>query len=113
MSNRILRVNQLIKKELGKILLREGNFPKDVLVTLTRLETSSDLRETKVWISVLPENKVNQIINILNKRIYYFQQRLNKILKLKTVPKIKFLTERKTKEAARIEELLEKTKESS
>ena len=39
MSNRIQRVNSLIKDELGKILLREVDFPKDVLVTITGVET--------------------------------------------------------------------------
>lgn len=113
MTQRIPRINRLLKEELGKILLKEGNFPKDCLVTVTRVETSVDLSQAKVWVSVLPENKTNQIINIFKKRIYHFQQKINKILKLKTIPKIKFLIEKKTREAARIEELLEKTKESS
>ena len=112
MRQRIKRINQLLKEELGKILLKEGNFPKDCLVTITRVDTTVDLKEAKVWISVLPGNKAIQIINILNKRIYYFQQRINKILKLKTVPKIQFFIERKAREAARIEELLNKAKES-
>lgn len=110
MSNRILRVNQLIKKELGKILLREGNFPKDALVTLTRVETSPDLREAKAWISVLPEEKTPEIIRILNKSIYDIQQKMNKTLKMRPVPKVKFLIEKKTKTAARIEEILENLK---
>lgn len=109
---RIQRVNQLIKKELGKILLREGDFSKETLVTLTRVETSVDLREAKVWISVLPENQTTKVIQILNREIYDFQQKINKVLEMRPVPKIKFLIETKSKEAARIEELLEKIRES-
>jgi len=112
MSKRIQRVNQLIKRELGKILLREGDFPKETLVTLARVETSVDLREAKVWISVFPENQTTEVIQILNREIYNFQQKLNKILQMRPVPKIEFLTETKAKEAARIEELLEKIKKS-
>ncbi|MBZ9569845.1 30S ribosome-binding factor RbfA [Patescibacteria group bacterium] len=112
MSKRIQRVNQLIKKELGKILLREGNFPKETLVTLTRVETSVDLREAKVWISVFPENQTVEVTRGLKRRIYNLQQRINKTLKMRPVPKIKFLIETKSKEAARIEELLEKIKKS-
>ncbi len=112
MSKRIQRVNQLIKKELGKILLREGNFPKETLVTLTRVETSVDLREAKAWISVFPEDRTVKVVQILNRRIYGFQQKINKILNMRPVPKIKFLIETKSKEAARIEELLEKIKKS-
>ena len=50
MSQRIQRINQLIKRELSQILLDEfdweedGRRPKEILVTLTRVETSADLR---------------------------------------------------------------------
>jgi len=110
LTQRIQRINRLLKEELGKILLREGNFPKNCLATITRAETSPDLKKTKVWISVFPEDKAIQIFDALNKKIYHFQQRLNEILNLKTVPKIRFLIEKQTKTAARIEELLEKAK---
>jgi ribosome-binding factor A len=113
LSQRILRINQLIKEQLGNILLKEGNFPRDCLVTITRIETSVDLKEARVWVSVLPEKKESQILNLLNKNIYHFQQKLNKVLKLKRVPKIKFLIEKKIKEAAKIEKLLEKIRKSS
>lgn len=110
MTQRIYRINQLLKEKLGKILLKEGNFPKDCLVTITRVETSVDLREAKIWFSVLPENKTKEIARILNKRIYDIQQKINKTLNMRPVPKIRFLREKKTKEAARIEKLLEKIK---
>jgi len=112
MSKRISRLNELIKEEIGKILLKEGNFPKGVLVTITRVETLADLSEAKVWVSVFPGDKGGKIIENLNKRIYFLQQKINKTLKIKFVPKIRFLIETKTKEAARVEELLEKIKNS-
>jgi ribosome-binding factor A len=109
MSKRIRRVNELIKKELGKILLKE-DFPKGVLVTLTRVETLPNLSEAKVWISVFPEDQTEKIIGELNKKIYFLQQKINKIFKMRVVPKIRFLVETKTKEAARVEEILENLK---
>lgn len=110
MTQRIKRINQLLKQELGKIVLREGNFPKEIFITITRVETLANLREAKVWISVLPEADAEKIVKILTKRIYFFQQKLNKILKIKFVPKISFQIETKTREAARIEEILENLK---
>jgi ribosome-binding factor A len=108
MSKRIQRLNELIKEELGKILLKEGDFPKGVLVTITRVETLPNLSEAKVWISVLPEDQAQKIIGDLNRKIYFLQQKINKIFKMRIVPKIRFLVETKTKEAARVEELLQK-----
>lgn len=110
MSNRISRINNLIKQELSKILLRELDFPKDVLVTLTRIETSIDLREAKVYISVIPEEQFEKVLKILNKEIFNLQQKLNQRLKMKIIPKLKIIKEEKTKEAAKIEEILESLK---
>jgi len=123
MSNRIKRVNSLIKNELSQILLKEIDFPKDVLVTITRVETSVDLNQAKVYISVILasialQNKaggsgeqVDKILRILDRRIYDIQQALNKRLRMRPIPRIKFEKEGKTKEAARVEELLEEIKE--
>jgi len=111
MGKRIPRVNELIKKELGQIILKEIDCPKDVLVTITRVETLSNLKESKVFISVFPENKVKEIINFLNGKIYFLQQKINKRLKMRPLPRLIFLLEKKATEAAEIEEILEELKE--
>jgi len=110
MSKRILRVNQLLKKELGQIILKEIDFPKDVLVTITRVETLPDLNESKIFISVFPENKEKEIIGSLVRKIYFLQQKINRRLKMRPLPRLLFLLEEKTAEAGKIEELLEKLK---
>jgi ribosome-binding factor A len=110
MSKRIQRVNQLIKKELGQIILRGIEFPKDVLVTITRVETSVDLNQTQIFISCLPETQSKNILEILNRQIYNIQQKLNKRLKMKFIPRIEFREERKTREAGQVEEILEELK---
>lgn len=110
MSKRIDKVNELIKRELSQIILREANFPKEILVTLTRVETTSDLKEAKVFVSVLPENQDQKIFQILNNQVFNLQQKLNKRLEMKQIPKIKFCQEKEVKKAARIEELLEEIK---
>ncbi len=110
MSKRIQQVNALIKRELSQILLREIEFSPNVLVTVTRVETSSNLIESNIWISVLPEKELKRSLEILNKNIYILQQKLNQRLRMRPIPRIKFLGERKTGEAGKIEEILEKLK---
>ena len=110
MSKRIQRVNALIKRELSQLILREFDFPLDILVTVTRVETSPGLRDANIWVSTIPDNKNKKIIEILNRNIYILQQKLNKRLRMRPLPKIKFLEEIKTKEAGRIEEILEQLK---
>jgi ribosome-binding factor A len=110
MSNRLPRVNQLIKQELSQIILKEIEFPKDILVTVTRVETTPNLIESKIYVSVMPENKSENILQILNKQIYDIQQRLNKRLKMRPVPRIYFRKEKETAEAGKVEEILAKIK---
>ncbi|MDI6592027.1 MAG: 30S ribosome-binding factor RbfA [Patescibacteria group bacterium] len=113
MSKRIQRVNQLIKRELSQILLREIDLEREILITVTRVETSVDLSQSKVFLSIMPENQAAKAIQILNQLIYKLQQKLNKRLKMRPVPQIKFLEEKKTREAGQIEEILEEIKEKS
>lgn len=110
MNNRIQRVNEVIKEELGRILIRELDL-SGVLVTITRVDTSANLQEAKIYVSVMPIDRSDEIFDFLNKNIYDIQQELNKRLNMRPVPKIIFKKEEKTQEAARIEELLEEIKD--
>ncbi|MFC1629807.1 30S ribosome-binding factor RbfA [Patescibacteria group bacterium] len=108
MAKRIQQVNELIKRELNQLFLREVGFSRDTLVTITKVDTSPNLIQANVYISVLPEKKADAIIGFLKRNIYDLQQKLNKRLVMRPIPKVVFLREEKTIEAGRIEELLEK-----
>jgi len=110
MGKRIEQVNQLIKEELSQIILREIELPPGTLLTLTRVETSVDLRQAKVFISVIPEGKREKVSEAVNRNIYDLQQRLNKRLNMRPIPKIRFIEEKETVEAGRVEEILERLK---
>jgi len=109
MSNRIDKFNSLLKKEISNILVRDFGFG-DALVTLTRVQTTGNLIETKAYISVLPEDKTDHVIKTLNKGVYDVQQKINKLLNMRPIPKIKFVKDEIIAEASRIEKLLEKIK---
>jgi len=111
MSNRIEKVNSLIRNELGKILLRDVDFPQGVLVTITRVDSSPNLSEAKIYVSVMPDKQIDKVFRILNRRIYDIQQILNRRLNMRPIPKIEFKKESKTQQAAQVEELLEGLKE--
>lgn len=110
MSNRIEKVNALIRDELGKILLRDADFPQGVLVTVTRCDSSPNLREAKIYVSVMPDKSIDKVFEILDRRIYDIQQVLNRRLNMRPIPRIEFKKEEKTKKAAQVEELLEELK---
>ena len=108
MSERIDRLNELFKREISRILLKEEGFDRNILVTVTQVDISPELSGAKVFISVMPKEKRQEILDFLKKDIYHIQQELNKRLYLKKIPKIVFQRERRVEQAARIEELISK-----
>ncbi len=109
-SQRIQQINELIKREMSKIFLREIDPPEGSLITITHVETSNDLLQAKIWISVFPINQSKTVFNELSKRVGYFQRLLIKSLYLKFIPKIKFLLDETEEEASQVEKALDKAK---
>lgn len=107
LSHRIPRLNRLIKEEVGKIIKEEVEFPKDILVTVTKTDTSKDVAHAKISISILPENKTKEVMEKLEKNIFKIQKILNKRLVLKDVPKISFVVDQTAQVLERIEKLIE------
>ena len=109
MSNRLDKVNSLLEHEISKIIARDFSF-HGALVTLTRVDASANLIEAKAYISVLPEEKTDQVIKVLNKGVYDIQQKINKMLNMRPIPKIKFVKDEVIAKAAKIEAILETLK---
>ncbi|MBU3964438.1 30S ribosome-binding factor RbfA [Patescibacteria group bacterium] len=106
MFSRIDRLNELLKREIGSIILREEGFDRNVLVTITKVDISSDLSNAKVFVSVMPADRRREMINYLRADIYNIQKILDRKLRIRKVPKIIFCEEKQVEEAGRIEELL-------
>ena len=102
------KVNSLLEHEVGKIIRRDFTFSPEILVTLTRVETSGNMIDAKAYISVFPESKSDGILNALNKSVYDIQYEINRTLRMRPIPKIRFVKEKESASAARIEELLAK-----
>jgi len=110
LTERILKINKLIKQEVGKLLLQEVDFPKSTIVTISRVETSSDLLQTRIFLNIFHQESSALVLKILASRIFRLQQILNKKLRMRKVPKIKFEIDKAEEYADRMEELLGKIK---
>ena len=106
MSNRVEKTNSLLEHEIGKILLHDFAFSPEILVTLTRVDCSANLIDAKVYISVFPEAKSDVILNALQKSVYDVQYKINRTLRQRPIPKIRFVKDKEISKAGRVEELL-------
>lgn len=105
------KFNDLIRDEVGQILLQELDPDSDALVTVTRAIVSEDSHHAKVYVSVLPADQGEETLDQIKKQVYFFQQILNKKLRMRPIPKIYFVLDRTEEEAAKIEKILGKTKD--
>ena len=108
MSHRIAQVNELIRHELSQLILKEIDFPKDCLVTITKVETTNDLEFARVWLSILPNNLQGKIFKIMQRNTGHLQYLLNKKLIMRKAPKINFIHDTTEEKATRIDEILDK-----
>lgn len=90
MNKRIEQINELVKRELSQIILRESDLPENCLTTIVDVKTASNFQSAKIYISVIPESRAGDVMQNLNQQIYSIQQNLNHRLKIRPVPKIIF-----------------------
>ena len=88
-SNRINRINEEIQKELSS-LLRTVKDPRvqDTMISITRVETTPDLRYTKVYVSFLQEEKSKEAMAGLKSAAGWIRRQLGSNLKLRYSPEI-------------------------
>ena len=53
MSQRTDKVDELLRQEIGAIVMRDVADPRIGFATITKVETTRDLRHAKVWVSVI------------------------------------------------------------
>ncbi len=105
-TNRIARINSLIEHVLGPVL-HEYLEGQNGLVTISRVETSGDMKWAKIWISILG-GKDEAILKFLSENIYEIQGRLNNAMKTKIFPRISFYLDTSPRYVEHVDELIRK-----
>lgn len=106
MSLRIAKINELVKSHLGEILTRELSLKPGVFITISKVDTSPDLRYTRVFVSIFPDSEIHYVEQTLKKEMNTIQGNLNKKLVMKPLPKVVFKTDLTESKADVIEKLL-------
>jgi ribosome-binding factor A len=92
-SARIIRVNELLKREIAVDLPRlfsSSNFDTGS-VTVTKVETGSDLRDATVYVSIFGHEETRPgMISFLNRHRKEIQARMSQHVILKYTPRLYF-----------------------
>ena len=101
------QVSELILEELSQVLENEVGDPRLAMVTITRVETTSDLRHSRVYFSTLGERKEREeALVALGGARGFLRSRLARGVSLQYVPEISFHLDDSLLYGQHIQELL-------
>ena len=104
---RIDRINQQVKREIGKILQRELGDPRLQFVTITEADVSRDLHNAKIHFSVLgQEHEVQSAQQGLEGAKGMIRKLLGQSMNMRYTPELFFIYDKSIEMSARIEETL-------
>jgi ribosome-binding factor A len=107
MTLRVKKVTSLLKEVLSEVLLKDIRNPKINLVTVTDIDISPDLRNAKVFISVIgnqPEKEIT--LKALKSAATFIKSAASKKVSLRYFPKLYFELDSTVDKQLRVEMLL-------
>ncbi|MBO5679804.1 MAG: 30S ribosome-binding factor RbfA [Bacteroidaceae bacterium] len=107
-STRQSKIARLIQKELSEIFLLQAKSMNGVLVSVTAVRVSPDLSIARVYISVFPSERGDEIVKNLNSNMKSIRFDLGNRLRhqLRIIPELKFFIDDSLDYLERIDELL-------
>lgn len=111
-GRRAYRLAEEMKREISQIIREEIKDPRFNLVSVTRVEVSSDLRYAKVYISVLGSEEDQQKVDQAFKKAGGFiRTELASRIRVRHVPELAFKLDKSIEHGVRIATILEQVKE--
>lgn len=89
-SNRIGRINEEIQRELSTLIRTVKDPRVHGMVSVTAVDTTSDLRYAKVFVSVLDKSDAGDVIKGLKSASGYLRRELGTALSLRYTPELIF-----------------------
>ena len=99
------RFNDLIKKEISKIITYEIKDPRLFHVYISYVKTNKNLQYSEVYFTSLINKDNNFCLSILNNAKNFFKYKLSKKLNTYSIPKIKFYIDKTIKNTIKIDKI--------
>ena len=111
MSNRTLRINELIQRELSDIL-RKRHQAEAVAITITEVRVAPDLRDARVFASVVgSEAFAEEKLAWLRRIAGELRAELGRRIVLKYMPRFDYVLDRSTVRGLRVLQVLDELEE--
>ena len=107
MSNRTVRVNELVQREISDIL-RKRYQSEAVAITITEVRVSPDLRDARVFVSVVGDEDVAaEKIAWIRSKAGEIREAVGRRIVLKYLPKFEYVLDKSAVRGARILQVLD------
>jgi ribosome-binding factor A len=107
MTERTARVDQLLQEEISRIVVREVHDPRIGFATVTRVETSPDLRHAKVWVSIIGQpDERRTTFRALARAMPFVRHELG-VLRLRRIPELHLEIDDSVQRGARVLQILD------
>ena len=107
------KVNRQLQKQIMAVIQKEVDDPDMDFLSITRVETTKDLQESRVYYSLLNESNYDKAAVILEKMKGFIRSSLAKRIRLKILPHLNFIPDNSVKYSVDIYKKIEEIKEVS
>lgn len=105
------RIGELLTEIIAEVLRQDIRDPRVAPVTLTAVRVTKDLRQARVYFSILGGSASREeVLAGLRSASGFIRSKVGKQLKLRYVPTIEFFYDESADEAQRIDDLLKQVK---
>ena len=105
-SNRIGRINEEIQRELAGLIRNLKDPRVQTMLSITRVDTTTDLRYSKIYVSVLEESRGKEALKGLKSAGGWLRRELGQKLQLRYTPELVFELDDSLKYGAHMYDLL-------
>jgi ribosome-binding factor A len=107
MSNRTVRVNELVQREINDILHTRYRS-EAVAITVTEVRVSPDLRDARVFVSVVGDEELGKAkLTWLRSMAPAIREEVSRRIVLKFLPKFEYILDNSAERGARILQVLD------
>ena len=105
---RVEKVRELMKQEISDIILHDLKDPRIGFVTVTSVSCTEDLREAKIYVSVMgDEQSVRDTLAGLGRALGFVRREIGRRIRLRFTPEISFALDTSLEYSDRIRRLLD------
>ena len=106
-ATRMGRINEEIQRTLSELIRTVKDPRVHGLISVTAVETTPDLKYAKVYVSVLDQSDVDDVIRGLKSAAGYLRRELGHTLSLRATPELTFVRDDSMEKGAHILKIIE------